>query len=682
MKEREHNSITWHLGVAFASRPRAADNMDEAGVSSSSVSVLSESDSEQASERTSELTSELPPGSSSGSQPSLLDKLRAPRKSELTRKRKLRKNPPSHPTYAKRRPSCSTDPKSVTPLSRAREFPDENLAVSAGKLFCTACREEISLKRSIVASHISSIKHKQSKVKLARKDKKERDIATALVAYDEQEHPRGETLPADQRVYRIKVVTAFLKAGVPLAKLDHFRDILEENAYRLSDRRGMSDLIPFILSEEIKCIRDEIDGKPVSIIFDGTSRLGEALVIVVRFIDDWEIKQRLIRMQILVKSMTGEELAREVLGVLCREYKLSTEQVLASMRDRASVNGVAIRHIKVMFPNLLDIGCYSHTLDIAGNKFELPTVEEFIKPWISLFSHSPKARFEWKSKTGRSMASYSETRWWSRWEVFHQVMQQFGDVRPFLQEQTELSPVTRSKLLHILADPLKNAHLQIELAAVIDAGEPIVKATYNLEGDGPLAFNCYEILSTLAAEIHVQHYPNLHAVAQKLSGGSSSLEQQLVDYGKACIAPGLQYFHSKFSITGELGESVAAFKAARLIWPQKMAEMQPNSQDIDAMQAFPFLKGTTLVNLKQELPAYLAKAADLDQDADPLHWWKKHSNDLPSWSAAAKNILLVQPSSAAAERVFSLLQNSFRSFQDASLADYIQASLMLQYNGR
>ena len=33
---------------------------------------------------------------------------------------------------------------------------------------------------------------------------------------------------------------------MPLAKIDHFRDILEEHAYRLSDRRGMSDLIPFI----------------------------------------------------------------------------------------------------------------------------------------------------------------------------------------------------------------------------------------------------------------------------------------------------------------------------------------------------------------------------------------------------------------------------------------------------
>ena len=70
------------------------------------------------------------------------------------------------------------------------------------------------------------------------------------------------------------------------------------------------------------------------------------------------------------------------------------------------------------------------------------------------------------------------------WEVFHQVVQQFGDVQPFLEEQAELSPATRSKLLQILADPLRNACLQI---AVIDAAEPFVKATYTLEEDGPLA---------------------------------------------------------------------------------------------------------------------------------------------------------------------------------------------------
>jgi len=101
------------------------------------------------------------------------------------------------------------------------------------------------------------------------------------------------------------------------------------------------------------------------------------------------------------------------------------------------------------------------------------------------------------------MSSYNETRWWSRWEVFHQIVQQFGDVHPFLQEQTELCTATRRKLLQILEDPTKSSRLQVELAAVIDAGEQFVKATHLLEGDDPLAMKCYEIVSNLFSGIHV-----------------------------------------------------------------------------------------------------------------------------------------------------------------------------------
>lgn len=57
----------------------------------------------------------------------------------------------------------------------------------------------------------------------------------------------------------------------------------------------------------------ELQGKKVSIIFDGTTRLGEALVVVVRFIDDFQIKQHLVRFLTLAKSMTGEEIVRELI---------------------------------------------------------------------------------------------------------------------------------------------------------------------------------------------------------------------------------------------------------------------------------------------------------------------------------------------------------------------------------
>ena len=65
-------------------------------------------------------------------------------------------------------------------------------------------------------------------------------------------------------------------------------------------------------------------------------------------------------------------------------------------------------------------------------------------------------------------------------------------------------------------------------------------------------------------------------------------------------------------------------------------------------------------------------------------WWKRqrHANDLPHWLKACKILLLVQPSSVAAERVFSILSNSFTDTQRSSLEDYIETSIMIQYNNK
>ena len=48
----------------------------------------------------------------------------------------------------------------------------------------------------------------------------------------------------DQQVYRVKVVSAFLKTGVPLNKIEGFRDLLEQHPFRLTDRHHMYDCIP------------------------------------------------------------------------------------------------------------------------------------------------------------------------------------------------------------------------------------------------------------------------------------------------------------------------------------------------------------------------------------------------------------------------------------------------------
>ena len=84
-------------------------------------------------------------------------------------------------------------------------------------------------------------------------------------------------------------MTAFLKAGISIPKIRHFRGLLEENVLRLTDCSHMRELVPFISTEERSRVNSEIHGKFNSLIFDGTSRLGEALALVVRFVNDWKL---------------------------------------------------------------------------------------------------------------------------------------------------------------------------------------------------------------------------------------------------------------------------------------------------------------------------------------------------------------------------------------------------------
>ena len=141
------------------------------------------------------------------------------------------------------------------------------------------------------------------------------------------------------------------------------------------------------------------------------------------------------------------------------------------------------------------------------------------------------------------------------------------------------------------------------------------------------------------------------------------------------------YKHFLITIQNKLGNDsqlpVAAFKAARLFSPFKVNEIQPTAKDVDDLVAFPFLVGKIDL-LKAELPAYLALAADVNADVNILEWWKNHScpgSDFcfPHWSSAVWKVLLVQPSSATAEHVFSMLNQSFGEQKQNALEDLVES---------
>ena len=507
-----------------------------------------------------------------------------------------------------------------------------------------------------LSGYIQSAKHTAGKSRLENQKKKDKEIAEALRSHDAVHNPKGSTLPDNQRVYRVKVTRTFLSAGVPLNKIPLFRELLEENGFRLTDRRRLSDTVPLILQQEKEKIRNEISGKFLSVIFDGTSRLGEVFVIVARFVDsDWVIHQRLMRVKMLANSLSGEEIAREIINSLSLEYGVGSEYVLAVMHDCASTNVVAMRTLKVLYPLAQGIGCFSHTLDRVGERFSTPIAQEFVTYWISLFAHSPKARLLWNQQTGRTMQGYSATCWWSKWEVLNQVFELFGDVKPFINHQEEFSNNTRAKLAEYFIDNQKLNTLKVELAAIVDTGKPFVQATYKLEGDGILAFQCYEIISALNTSVVMENYPNVQAVVKSIAKGKTDVQLKWMKHARLCIQPGMDYYqeHLQASI---MSVPLKAFKAARLFNPHFVNKTKPERIALTSLSTFSFITEPVLLNLRKEFPLYVAAVEDISSELDTILFWKQYANNIPTWKEAAAKVILLQPSSAAAERVFSLLK--------------------------
>lgn len=95
-----------------------------------------------------------------------------------------------------------------------------------GKLFCSACREEIGLKRSTIHNHTQSQKLLAGKALVKKKLGREQNITNALEKYNSEEHQCGETLPVQQQVHRVKVVTMLLRMEYLC-----LRDNPEENTF-------------------------------------------------------------------------------------------------------------------------------------------------------------------------------------------------------------------------------------------------------------------------------------------------------------------------------------------------------------------------------------------------------------------------------------------------------------------
>ena len=170
-----------------------------------------------------------------------------------------------------------------------------------------------------------------------------------------------------------------------------------------------------------------------------------------------------------------------------------------------------------------------------GEKFNAPVLEKFMKHWISLFAHSPKAKLMWRDRTGKTLKTYSPTRWWSKWGCIKEdLFLNYPYVTAFLADLStsgNVAPATASKLRHVIAN--SETKLKIDIAATVDAGEPFVKKTHSLEGDGPLVVTAYDSIKELENCVRLMHMPNVNRIASDLA---SIVETDFTAVARLCLS--------------------------------------------------------------------------------------------------------------------------------------------------
>ena len=176
-------------------------------------------------------------------------------------------------------------------------------------------------------------------------------------------------------------------------------------------------------------------------------------------------------------------------------------------------------------------------------------------------------------------------------------------------------------------------------------------------------------------------YPSTLAVAKKLAGDNQAQVPILMTQSRGYDADAIRFFRQCMNHQdGDFYPIMQMFKAVRMLCPKKAFSLNISRESVEQLRHVPPLaEDATIHELQEEHPTYLAAAqhAIIDEEHPRLAWQKAHGN-LPAWQNAARAVYSMLPSSAPAERVFSLLQASTSSQQQRVLADHLDTSLTLQ----
>ena len=180
---------------------------------------------------------------------------------------------------------------------------------------------------------------------------------------------------------------------------------------------------------------------------------------------------------------------------------------------------------------------------------------------------------------------------------------------------------------------------------------------------------------------------------------------------EAVVRPGLEYFVLKVSREEHRMRLIGMYRVASICHPRVMACLMQEGERaarVQQLTMLPFVEPALLESLSSELSLYhqvaekghralvrglrasqaaaQARGDDFNAFSAECEWvlqrWQQQASLLPAWASLVRTVLTIQPSSAAAERAFSLLEYLYSPHRTSALEGHQEISLMLAFSQR
>ena len=389
--------------------------------------------------------------------------------------------------------------------------------------------------------------------------------------------------------------------------------------------------------------------------------------------------------------------------------------VAAFQKDRASSNESSMEALLGLFKGSINLHCLSHTITHVGDHLiaiKLKAFKEDLCALNNCHGGNNKAASHWETIFDKCWKPPGNTRWWADLELYIFLQKNFDLLVTFCmtaEKDGDMNGARVTRLADTVDDIYKRAILKFELGIVTIVGSKMVKATYNLEGNSCCALITYDTVQDCSGWLqeHYEHmtFPGVDSEIQRCVDTLLGDEEQYLDMdrtallsyvfkkGQDIILGGVKYFQR--TIIEILAADLEVYKTCRYSNPISMRNnFESTCVMIDFREAVKSLNRFSTAAIEEmvgEWPKYKRFVRDLAIDHDEgnpkvqmlkcTNFWKCNSSALPALSHFARYCFTLTPSSAAAERVFSYLKNSFSVSQmRTTLEDYTQCSIMLQYN--